>query len=105
MKPDPVCQTIPEDAVVAALDNDPSQMSVHLCGKITPLGASHLRTVNGLDNDIMPKGNLLGGKSPDDEVGSVVRGPGLADACAPHRRFSLIHPKHRTVQCLSKIES
>lgn len=103
--PDPVRQTIPEDVVVAALDNDEPQIGVRLSREITPLGTSHLRTVNGIDDDMMAERNLLGGESADDKVGSVVRGAGRGDAGAPHRRLSLIYPQHRAVQRLSKIES
>jgi hypothetical protein len=46
---------MPEDAVVAALDNDELQLGIHLTGEIPPLSTGGLWSVNGIDNDIVPR--------------------------------------------------
>jgi hypothetical protein len=54
---------MPEDAVVAALDNDELQLGIHLTGEIPPLSTGGLWSVNGIDNDIVPKSELLSGQA------------------------------------------
>jgi DNA-directed RNA polymerase specialized sigma24 family protein len=103
--PGPVLQPVPEDAVIAALDNDELQLRVHLTGKLPPLSTSGLWPVNSIDNDIVSQSELLSGQGRHDEVGSVVGRRGRADSCAPHRGFSLIHSEHGAVQCSPEIDS
>jgi hypothetical protein len=96
---------IPEDVVVAALDNDELQLGIHLTGEVPPLSTSGLWSVDGIDNDVVSKSELLSGQGPNDEVRSVVCRGGLANSCAPHRRFSLIHSEHSAVQRSAEIGS
>jgi cysteinylglycine-S-conjugate dipeptidase len=103
--PGSVLYPVPEDAVVAALDDDELQLGIQLTGKIPPLSTSGLRSVDGIDNDIVPESQLLGGQGRHDEVRSVVCRRGLANSCAPHRRFSLIHSEHGAVQRPPEIDS
>jgi hypothetical protein len=68
-----VLEPIPEDTVVAALDNDELQLGIHLLGEIPPLSTSGLRSVNGINDDIVPKSELLSGQGRHDKVRGVVR--------------------------------
>ncbi len=68
-----------KDAIVAAFDKDELQFGIHLTGEIPPLGTGGLWSVNGIDNDIVPKSELLSGQGCHNEVRSVVCRRGLAD--------------------------
>jgi hypothetical protein len=45
------------------------RLGIQLRGEIAPLSASGLGSVDGINNDILPKGQLPGGKSAHDKVG------------------------------------
>jgi hypothetical protein len=93
-----VFHPVPVDAVVAALDDDELQLRAHLGGQIPPLSTGRFRSVDGVDDDVVPKSELLGAQRTHDQVRSVVRRRGRADSCAPHRRFSLIDSENGAVQ-------
>jgi hypothetical protein len=100
-----VLYPIPVDAVVAALDDDELQLGAHLAGQIPPLGTGRFRSVDGVDDDVVPKSELLSGEGTGDQVRSVVCRRGRADSGAPHRGFGLIHPEHGALQRPPEIDS
>ncbi len=102
--PDPAFKSVSEDAIVAAVDDDEPQAGSHLRREISPLSTRRLGSVNGIDNDIVSKRELLRGKSADDQVSGVVCRSGRAHPCPPHGRFSLIHSEHRAAQRSPEIE-
>jgi len=102
--PGSALDTVPIDTVVAAFHNDESQVDAHLVGKLSPLSTSLLRSVDGVDDDIVSHRELLGGESAHNEIGGVVCVRGRADARAPHRRLSLVHAEHGAPQCLAEID-
>jgi hypothetical protein len=64
-----VLDPIPVDAVVAALD-DELQLGAHLAGQIPPLRTGGFRSAYGVDDDVVPKSELLSGEGTDDQVRS-----------------------------------
>jgi hypothetical protein len=101
---DSMCQAILENALIAALDDNEAQLCVHLLGQIAPLGSSLLRSVDCIDDDMVPESELLSGKSPDDKVCGVMRRSGWADPRSPHRGLSLIHTEHGAAERSSQVE-
>jgi hypothetical protein len=89
---------MPEDSVVAALDDDELQLGIQFAGELPPLSTSRLWSVNGIDDDVVSQRELLSGQGRHDEVRSVMGRRGRADSCAPHRPLSLIHPEYRAMQ-------
>lgn len=99
-----MCQAKLEDAVIAALDDNEPQRRIRLPGQIAPLGAGLFRSADRIDDDIVPEGELLSGKSPDHQIGSVMRGAGRGNPRSPHRGLSLIHSEHGAAERSAQVE-